>query len=83
MHADFATQITPESYRLVLQEAVADLRENSFSFIKIPLVVEMVHAQVPGDALAKVQRRFRLLDRGPASLRQQPKIRKGKGTPKS
>jgi hypothetical protein len=30
----------------------------------------MIHAEVPADALAIVQRRFRLLDRGPASLRQ-------------
>ena len=29
----------------------------------------MIGACVPDDALAKVQRRFRLLDRGPALLR--------------
>jgi hypothetical protein len=82
-HEDFATQIAPENYRLALEHAIAEERENAYSVVKIPLLVEMVRAQVPGDALAKVQRRFRLLDRGPASLREQPRISKGKRSPKS
>ena len=57
MHADFATQITPENYRAVLDEAIADARENTFGGPKIPPLVDMVHVQVPADALAKVQRR--------------------------
>jgi hypothetical protein len=83
LHEDFATHVTPENYRLALEEAIAEERENAYSFVKIPLLVEMVRAQVPADALAKVQRRFRLLDRGPARLREQPKISKGKRSPKS
>jgi exonuclease V gamma subunit len=78
MHEDFATQIAPETYRTVLEEAIVEIRENAYSFIQIPLLVDMVRAQVPADALAKVQRRFRLLDRGPASVRRQPKISKAK-----
>jgi hypothetical protein len=35
-----------------------------------------VRARVPIDALAKVRRRFPLLDRGPARLRRQPVVRK-------
>jgi exonuclease V gamma subunit len=82
-HEDFASQITPENYRLALEEAIAEVREDAYGFIKIPLLVEMVRAQIPVDALAKTQRRFRLLDRGPAHLREQPRISKGKGSPKS
>lgn len=78
MHADFATQATPEAFRLLLDEAVADARENTYGYDKIPPIVDMVNARVPADALAKVQRRFRLLDRGPASVRQQPRVSKGK-----
>jgi hypothetical protein len=82
-HEGFATQITPENYHLALEEAIAEVREDAYSFVKIPLLVEMVRAQVPADAMAKVQRRFRLLDRGPARLREQPKSSKGKRSPKS
>ena len=38
----------------------------------------MIHARIPADALAKVRRRFPLLDRGPARLRRQPIVRKAK-----
>ncbi len=73
-----ALQIAPDDYRNQLIEAIDDARENTFSGVRIPLLVEMIRAEVPVDALAKVQRRFRLLDRGPARMRQQPKISKGK-----
>ena len=70
-------------YRELLEEKLAEARENrKFSHVKIPPLVEMVQAQVPQDALAKVQRRFRMLDRGPARVRQQPATR-GKRVPKS
>ena len=78
LHADFATQIAPDDFRAKLEEDLADVRENPWSFFQIPLLVDMVRAQVPADALAKVQRRFRLLDRGPALQRQRPKISKPK-----
>lgn len=81
LHDDFATQITPASYRLVLEDAVANWRDNAYRGVQIPLLVDMIGAEVPADALAKVQRRFHLLDRGPAAVRQQPKISKGKPRP--
>lgn len=68
-------QISPDGFRKQFEEIIADARENSFSNFEVPLLVDMIHAQVPADALAKVQRRFRLLDRGPARLRQQPSSR--------
>jgi exodeoxyribonuclease V gamma subunit len=83
MHDEFATQITPDVFVAMLEDEVADVRENPFSMFPIPPLVEMVHAQVPADALAKVQRRFRLLDRGPASIRQRPKVFKPKRPAKS
>ena len=77
LHDDFATQITEEEYRDKLEDVLEEARENSgWGYFKIPLLVEMVRAQVPADALAKVQRRFRLLDRGPAFQRKHPYGRK-------
>ncbi|MSQ94087.1 MAG: hypothetical protein EXR98_05970 [Gemmataceae bacterium] len=73
-HSDADFQITSEDYLDCLEDAVADARENTFGGSKIPQLVEMTKARIPADALAKVQRRFRLLDRGPARLRQQPKV---------
>jgi exonuclease V gamma subunit len=70
LRADFTTQIGSDEYRSLLEEAIADVRENSFGAFQTPPLVDMIHAEVPADALAIVQRRFRLLDRGPASLRQ-------------
>jgi len=79
----FNGQISPDDYRELFEEKLAEARENKkFSKVKIPLLVEMVNARVPQDALAKVQRRFRLLDRGPARVRQQP-VTRGKRVPKS
>jgi exonuclease V gamma subunit len=69
MHDDFDTQITPEHYCRALDDAIADVRENAYRAVKIPLLVEMVGAEAPADALAKVQRRFRLLDRAAARNR--------------
>ena len=71
-HEGIATQRSPDVYRNLLEEVIADERENTFSFIEFPLLVDMIRAKVPANALAKVQRRFQLLDRGPARNRQQP-----------
>jgi hypothetical protein len=75
---DVAGQMGAETFRLLLEEYLSEQRENPRSPIKIPLLVEMVRARVPADALAKVRRRFPLLDRGPARLRRQPVARKPK-----
>ena len=77
-HEGIAPLRSPDVYRTLLEEVIADERESTFSFIEFPLLVDMIRAQVPADALAKVQRRFQLLDRGPARNRQQPtKVRRG------
>jgi hypothetical protein len=71
-------QISSDEYRANVCDAIENDREGPFPKARIPLVVDMIQAQVPEDALAKVQRRFRLLDRGPALVRQQPVLRKGR-----
>ena len=71
---------SPDDFRASLEDAIADARDNAFDRPAIPFLVDLIGAKVPADALAKVQRRFHLLDRGPARLRQQPpaaKARKG------
>jgi exodeoxyribonuclease V gamma subunit len=58
-------------YAQILEERLSEERENPFQrTVQIPLVVDLAHARVPDDALAKVRRRFSLLDRGPAQWRQ-------------
>lgn len=65
------TPLTPEVFVQLLEDKLADERDSgSYSSIRIPLVVELAGAAIPADALAKVQRRFGLLDRGPAQFRQ-------------
>jgi exodeoxyribonuclease V gamma subunit len=64
--------ISPQDYHRLLSEAVADDRESLYSKARLPLIVNIIKAQVPEDALDKVKRRFRLLDRGPARFRQSP-----------
>ena len=83
LHDDFTAQITPEEYVALFDEEVATARENSYGPAQIPLLVNMIHAQIPADALAKVQRRFRLLDRGPASVRNRPSFSKPRRAAKS
>ena len=68
-YAEEGTPLPAEQYRQLVEENVAEARENSFRFQPIPLLVDMIRAQVPEDALAKVRRRFRILERGPARLR--------------
>jgi hypothetical protein len=68
-YAEEGTPLPAEQYRQLVEENVAEAREGSYRFLPIPLFVEMIRAPVPADALAKVRRRFRLLDRGPARLR--------------
>ncbi|MBI1832950.1 MAG: hypothetical protein HYR84_16035, partial [Planctomycetes bacterium] len=82
LHSDSAVRFDPEEFRSNLQEEIAEASEKSYGRPATPVLVEMIHAEVPADALAKVQRRFHLLDRGPAALRQQPKGPKGKRGPK-
>jgi exodeoxyribonuclease V gamma subunit len=74
--SNFSAQMSADNYYRLLEEKVSEIRDNPYSRVKIPQLVKMVQAQVPIDALAKIQRRFRLLDRGPARVRQQPTIRK-------
>jgi exonuclease V gamma subunit len=57
-------------YVQILEEKLADERENPYQrSVQIPPVVDLAGARVPADALAKVRRRFRLLDRGPRRQR--------------
>ena len=46
-------QMSPDDYRRLLQEVIAEERENAFSFVEFPLLVDMVRAQVPADALGE------------------------------
>jgi hypothetical protein len=61
--------MSAEVFRGMLVDSLNDQRENARSPAKVPLLVEMAQAAVPADALAKVRRRFPLLDRGPARVR--------------
>jgi exonuclease V gamma subunit len=72
LDSNSTARIPPDTYRKGLENAIADLRENKKYGWQLPLLVDMIDARVPADALAKVQRRFRLLDRAPARIRQQP-----------
>src|ERR1051325_3571285 len=51
----FAGQIGADVFRDLLQDKISDARENTFPRPKIPPLVEMIGAQAPDDALAKVQ----------------------------
>jgi exodeoxyribonuclease V gamma subunit len=75
---DVAAPMGAETFRAMLEEYLNEQRENPRSPVKIPLWVEMVRARVPADALAKVRRRFPLLDRGPARLRRHIGVRNTK-----
>jgi hypothetical protein len=72
--AGIAMQRSREDFRSLLEEAIADARDSEFERRAIPFLVDMIGARVPADALAKVQRRYQLLDRGPARLREQPTL---------
>jgi hypothetical protein len=62
--------ISAEAYLQMLEENLAAERENTYQrTVQIPLIVDMAGARVPADALAKVRRRFRLLDRAAARNR--------------
>jgi len=65
-----APPLQAHQYVELLKEKLADEREAFTPTVYIPLVVDLACAAIPPDALAKVQRRFRLLDRGPAQVRQ-------------
>ncbi len=79
----FTGQVGPGAFRELLQDKIVEARESTFGRPKIPPLVEMIQAKLPEDALAKVQRRFRLLDRAPALVRRQPKATKTKRASKS
>ena len=68
MDCTFAGKLVPETYREMLEERIAFLRDSAYGY-RIPPLVDMAGATVPLDALDKVQRRFRLLDRGPSRIR--------------
>lgn len=72
VNADYTGQIAPERYRLQLAEAIAEADDNGYGGWSMPTLIEMIGAEIPHDVLAKVRRRFHLLDFGPASLRRQP-----------
>ena len=62
--------LSAAEYLQILEEKLTEQRENTYQkAMQIPLIVDMAGAGIPADALAKVQRRFRLLDRGPAQCR--------------
>ena len=54
-------------------DKIEDAREKAFDRPLFPPILDMIGATVPTDALAKVQRRLRMLDRGPAGVRRNPK----------
>jgi hypothetical protein len=62
--------MTAGEFRELLEEEIDEARENPRNPARIPILADIVQARAPDDALAKVQRRFRLLDHGPALLRQ-------------
>lgn len=64
-----AVAISEDEYRVAICDALEDDREDFYPLVRVPLVVDMIHAEVPLDALAKVQRRLALIDRGPARNR--------------
>ncbi len=65
-------QIDPLEYRQLIIDKVDEARDNPFGKYHIPSIIELIGATVPADALAKVQRRLRMIDRGPAYVRRQP-----------
>jgi hypothetical protein len=56
-------KLAAEPYRVVFEDEVAEARENTFGGTMIPPLIDMIGAQVPADAAAKVSRRFQLLVR--------------------
>jgi hypothetical protein len=59
----------PADYAERLEEEIAGARENDFGGYRHSPLLDLAKATVPPDAWAKIRRRFRLLDRGPAQLR--------------
>ncbi len=69
--SDTDVNLLPVAYQQLIEDALAEERDNTFNGLKIPLLVDMVQAQVPADALQRVRRWYRLMDQGPARVRQQ------------
>jgi exonuclease V gamma subunit len=62
--------LSAPQYYEIMQEKLAETRENTWQpRVQIPLIVDLAGARLPPDAMAKVQRRFRLLDRAAAYMR--------------
>jgi hypothetical protein len=80
-HDDYLALVTPEMYRAWVEAAVTEQRENRFGTPAWSNLVEMAKPTVPADALAKVRRRFGMLDRGPALIRAKPKFTKPRRVP--
>jgi hypothetical protein len=59
----------PREYVQLLQEAIEEDGEQEHPVFRGMKLLEIVEVRVPDDALAKVRRRFRILDRGPARIR--------------
>jgi exodeoxyribonuclease V gamma subunit len=55
-----------DSYRTRFREILDQDQENDYSDSRSPDLFDLVEPEVPADACAKVWRRLRLLDRGPA-----------------
>lgn len=65
-----------------LQDFLEDDRENDYSTYRWSELLNLSNARVPLDALAKVRRRFRILDGGPHRNRQPKKEAPASGSPK-
>jgi exodeoxyribonuclease V gamma subunit len=66
----------PEEYKQILEESLSE-EESSWSRWSSSLV-DLVKAEVPADAFAKVRRRFRLMDQGPRRNREEKEEQKAR-----
>jgi hypothetical protein len=60
----------PQDYARLFRERIEEDGEKEHPDYRAMKLLEIVEPRVPEDALAKVRRRFRLLDRGPARARE-------------
>jgi hypothetical protein len=61
--------LDPAQYAQLLEEEYEQDQDNEHPIYRAMKLLEIVEPLVPSDALAKLDRRFRLLDRGPARAR--------------
>jgi hypothetical protein len=74
--SDVESPRTSAEYAARLRESYEDDQDSDFPAYRAMRLLEIVDAQVPEDAYAKVRRRFRLLERGPARARAEDAGRK-------